>query len=145
MYSKQDLVVSAPFYHAPMASGVVYVYSGKQVYEQLHVLHIFTQYYISKCFSYCIIIASCAQFLFLTLTPFFIIHVCSLQITFLMLWSHLMKGTGSHVLNTSFRFEDAGDSQKSDSRLTRGYLPSPAAQYHRVLFSNMLLLGDRDT
>jgi len=29
--SKQDLAVSAPFYHAPMSSGAVYVYSGKQV------------------------------------------------------------------------------------------------------------------
>ena len=33
--SKQDLVVSAPFYHAPMSSGAVYIYSGQQVYEQL--------------------------------------------------------------------------------------------------------------
>ena len=33
VYRKQDLAVSAPFYHAPMASGAVYVYSGKQVNE----------------------------------------------------------------------------------------------------------------
>jgi len=31
MFRKQDLAVSAPFYHAPMASGAVYIYSGKQV------------------------------------------------------------------------------------------------------------------
>ena len=31
VYSKQDLAVSAPFYHAPMSSGAVYVYDGKQV------------------------------------------------------------------------------------------------------------------
>jgi len=40
VYSKQDLAVSAPFYHAPMASGAVYVYSGKQVHIHVLLLHV---------------------------------------------------------------------------------------------------------
>jgi len=31
MYRKQDLAVGAPFYNAPMSSGAVYVFTGKQV------------------------------------------------------------------------------------------------------------------
>jgi len=40
VYRKQDLAVSAPFYHAPMSSGAVYVYSGKQVRAYERYFHV---------------------------------------------------------------------------------------------------------